>query len=1026
MLLLAPGLAFGQDTGTIEGTVIDAATGESLPGATVQVLEEGIGSATDDEGRYTIESVPAGDQRLRVQFVGYEVITRSVEVPGGETITQNFELEQETAQLDEVVVSGYRPETDRVEAGATSGISGEDVELSGVESTEGSLQGRAAGVRVLSESGQPGAGFSVNVRGAISVNAGTDPLYIVDGVQVNKEDNLSFGNGNPLSSLNPNDIESIQVLKDASAAAIYGAQAANGVVVIETKSGQAGDTQINFGTQLGTRSEITPFDPMTTEEYFSFQDEALNNALQSKVGVSSLGALTGGALTARSLHTQLLGPDSIQTDWKDAVFRQGFTQSYNASVSGGNSDTQFRLSGRFTRNEAQSISSQFRQGQIRAKVDHRATDYVSVTGNVNAATNVYQGVNEGAVNVNSPFFAIYQVRPNQPIYNEPGNASSGFNLPGGVFPNPVAQQEFNTRRSEVNSFNASVEADWTLPGNFGARSFAGTQYEDVAEPFFGDPRIPANADEGGNGIFVTQRDISFNVSQSFSWDRTFDNVHRVSTLAGSELRRVKERFSQQDGEQFPNELLRTLSSAGEPTNVSTSDTQYRQLSFFGNGSYTYDNTYQLSGTLRYDGNSRFGADNRWGVFWTTAAYWRLSNEAFLEDADFLSNLKLRASYGITGNSDGIGDFQSLQQFSGAGEYNGFPGIRPTNIGNPELSWEEKESINVGLDYGLFDGRISGSVDFFQDDRNELLLFRDLPLDSGFGSILENIGSIRVRGADIALSTVNVDDWNGFSWTTDFNVSFQGAEVKELLPDDGEITQGLLTYREGEAPAELTLVRYGGVNPANGRPMYLDANGDLTYVPNDPNDEKLVGNTNPDFFGGLTNTFNFKGLTVSAFVQYDYGRRAFTNDIFFTNIGAPFLSNKSEDLVDRWKEPGDVTRIPKAYGSVFSGTLSNALGVALPSLQTYPDGTSEQQGIATTRFLDNASYVRLKEVRINYDFPSSVLDQVDGLRSLSVFVQGSNLITWTEYNGVEVESVGSVVSTTFPQARSFTAGINVGL
>lgn len=1018
-LFLLPGLAWGQQ-GTVTGTVTEADSEQPLPGATVQVVEVGTGAATDGEGQYRITGVPAGEQTIQVSFVGYQEQERTITVPENGTVRANFQLQPSTAQLQEVTVSAYRPETDEVDAGAASGIEAQNIESVNPASAEGALQGRAAGVRVQSTSGQPGAGFSVNVRGAASVNAGTDPLYVVDGVQINKEDNASFSNANPLSSLNPSDIESIQVLKDASAAAIYGAQAANGVVVIETKDGQAGDTRINFSTRLGSINEINRFDVMNSEQYMDYLGEATNNALQARFG-TTLEGLTGGSLTARGFNNQVFGPDSINTDWPGAVFRSGLTQTYNASISGGDEATQFRVSGRFTREEAQAISSSFRQGQLRAKVNNQTTDYLNLSGNINVATNKIEGVNEADVNVNSPFFTAFAQRPTRSIYNEPGNPSSGFNLFDATFPNQIAQQNFNTRESNSNSVNASVEANWDLPRGFSARSFAGTQYEDLEEPFFADPRLPGNQDGDGNpvgtGIYVTQRDISFNVSQSLAYDNVFSNVHQVSGLVGAELKRNKEIFSSQDGEQFPNELFRTLSSAATPTSVSTSSTQFRQQSLFGNASYTYDNTYKIGSTLRYDGSSRFGDEEQYGVFWTVSGYWRLSNEAFLEDADFLSNLKLRASYGVTGNNQ-IGDFQSLQQFSGAGEYAGLPGIRPTNIGNPNLTWEEKKSVNIGLDYGLFGGRIQGAVDVWRDNRDALLLNRDLPLDSGFGSILENVGEIRVQGVDASITTTNLDDWNGLTWTTNFNITFQDAEVQELLPDDGELG-GFTTYREGRSPAQLRLVRYAGVNPANGRPMYLDANGDLTYTSQDPGDQKLLGNSNSDFFGGFENTFSFKGLTVSGFFQYDYGRRAYANDQFFLNVPY-FTFNKNAALLDRWKEPGDITEVPKAFGSL----LGPSLGVG--DLTLYNDGTDPQSTFDSSRFIQNASYIRLKQVRISYSLPESLIGGLSQLRSLEVFAQGSNLVTWTNYTGPDPESVGNVTTTVFPQGRSYTAGVNVGL
>ncbi|WP_103027001.1 SusC/RagA family TonB-linked outer membrane protein [Salinibacter altiplanensis] len=1019
LLLLLPGLTWAQQ-GTVTGTVTEAETGNPLPGATVQVVEEETGAASDANGQYQITGVPAGERTLRVSFVGYQKQERTVDVPSGGTVRVNFQLQSGTAQLEAVTVSAYRPETDqRVEGGAAAAVSSEDIESAQVQSTEGALQGKASGVRVLSTSGQPGAGFDVSVRGAVSVNAGTDPLYIVDGVQINKEDNLGFARGNPLSSLNSNDIESIRVLKDAASAAIYGAQAANGVVIIETKDGRAGETQINVSSEVGFREAITPFDPMTTEQFFEFQDEALNNAIAAKTPFESLGGATGGATTARDFNRLAFGTDTISTDWKDAILRTGNTQSYNASISGGGEATQFRVSGSFERSEAQVISSGFRQGQLRAKIENEATDYLSVNANANLSTNKYEGVTEAAVNVGSPFFASFQLPPNTKIYNTAGDPGSGLNFPGLVFPNPVATQELNTRESGVNSVSVNVEGNWDLPKNLAARSFAGVQYEDVQESFFGDPRIPSNAGSGGTGTLDTQRDISVNVSQSLSYRNVFSDVHNVSLLGGAELRRVKESFSGADGEEFPNELFRTLSSAADPTGVNSFSTQFRQLSFFGNGAYTYDNTYQLEGTVRFDGSSRFGEENRYGVFWTAAGFWRISNESFLEDVDFLSNLKLRASYGVTGNSDGIGNFQSLQQYSSGGAYDGAPLVRASNIGNSSLTWEEKVSTNIGLDYALFGGRIKGSADIFRDDRESLLLNRDLPSSSGFGSILDNVGEIRVEGIDLSISTRNIDDWNGVTWTTDFNISFQEAEVRKLLPDDDLIQGG--AFEVGEQPGQQILTRYAGVNPANGVPMYKDANGDLTYTGSDPVNEKKVGNANPDFFGGLTNTVSLGGLSVSAFFQYDYGRRTYANDLFFTNINVPFTTNKSQQILDRWKEPGDISSVPKAYGTLFGNNLPFGA-----DLQSYANGLPEQETFSSTRFMTNASYIRLKRVQVRYDFPGSILDNLPQVRSLSIFARGSNLVTWDDYDGVEVESVGNVSSTVFPQARTITFGVDLGL
>ncbi|WP_118827110.1 SusC/RagA family TonB-linked outer membrane protein [Salinibacter ruber] len=1008
-LLLLPGLAWAQQ-GTVTGTVTEAETGSPLPGATVQIVDEGSGAASDAEGQYRIAGVPAGEQTLRVSFVGYQAQERTVNVPEGGTVRVNFQLQTGEAQLEEVTVSAYRPETDRVATGADATVSGESIETADLTSAEGALQGRASGVRVTSLGGQPGSGFSIQVRGALSVNAGSDPLYIVDGVQINKENNLDLADGNPLSTINPGNIESIQVLKDAAAASIYGAQAANGVVVIETKEGRSGDTQINFSTKLGSVSNIEPYGVMDSEQYLNFRAEALDNASRENFGIPASVAFGSDPQT---VVNGAFGPDSINTDWTDQVFREGFTQSYNLSLRGGSDDTQFYISGNFTRDEGQVIDSNFRRGGLRLNLNHQPADFLNLSAKTNLSTTRYQGTISDGAFINSPFWAAYNIPPTSPVYTTPGDPSTAFNLtPNSTFSyNPVAQEKFNTRESSANTITSNVTANWDLPAEFAARTFVGVQYVDTKEFDYGDPRLPPNAGFGGDGFNSTQRDITFNVSQTLSYENTFASVNTISALAGAEIKRNREQFTSGSGEGFPNELFRTLASAANPTDVSSFSTQYRQISYFGNATYTFDNTYQIGGTLRRDANSRFGVDNQSGIFGTVSGFWRISNESFLEDTDVISNLKLRASYGVTGNSD-IDNFQSRQQFSGSGEYNGTPGIRPTALGNPSLTWEEKVSTNVGLDYGFFGGRITGSVDVFRDDREELLLFRDLSLDSGFGSYLDNVGEIRVEGLDFSVSTINLNDWNGLTWETNFNISFQRTEVRSLLPGDDEVTSGGDVYRVGEPAAQLRYTRYAGANPANGRPMYLDANGDLTYVGNDTNNEKLIGNLQPDFYGGFGNTISYKGLQVSAFFQYDYGRKTLNNDRFFADVGY-FPYNKAERLVDnRWKEPGDVTESPAAFGSLLAS-----------GLDTYADGTDP--GIFTTRFVENASYIRLKEVKVSYTLPKSLTETVGSLRNVTVFVQGSNLATWTNYTGPDPELVGTGLGN-YPQARTLTAGLDLGL
>ena len=430
----------------------------------------------------------------------------------------------------------------------------------------------------------------------------------------------------------------------------------------------------------------------------------------------------------------------------------------------------------------------------------------------------------------------------------------------------------------------------------------------------------------------------------------------------------------------------------------------------GSGEYTFDNTYQVAATMRYDGSSRFGADTRYGLFGSVGAFARLSNLGPLRGSSLVNELKLRLSYGTTGNSN-IGNFPALQLFSGAGEYGGLPGIAPTQLANPVLTWEELEEINLGLDYGFFNGRVNGSVDVYTRDSNELLLARDLPVDSGFGSIIENVGTINQRGIELGINTVNAR-FGPFEWRSTFNIAFQDGEVKSLVGDDEEILANGRVYRVGFAPAQLQFPAYAGVNPANGRPMYYETSyddngelvfGDLTYDAASiaPDDQPLWGNDSPDFFGGLGNTFVLGPVSLDIFFQYDYGRTTLNNNAFFSDVDFNF--NKSFRVLDRWQNPGDITTVP---APIFNGA--------------YNDGTSNFE--FSSRFLEDASYIRLKQLALSVQVPSRFLQST--VRSARIYAQAENLITWTNFTDVDPELVGNALGQ-YPQSRRIIGGLSIG-
>jgi len=1029
-LLLVPSLAWAQE-GTVAGTITDQ-DGQPLPGASVRVAGTSIGSAADTSGSYRVTGVPTGEQTLEASFVGYETAQRTIEVSAGETVRVDFQLQRGAAQLEEVQVTGYQTADQAAETAASGNVSADKIEEMDVSSADQALQGEVAGVRVTSQSGQPGSAIQVRVRGQGSITGGNSPLFIIDGVQVSTGDTFGQASGNPLANLDPGDIQNIRVLRGAHAASIYGASASNGVVLISTKTGRAGDTEINFSSSIGRSERLKEFDMMSLDEWADYTGTGHAESINRLFGRDFLSPQQGRELTftnegcplqavPSSLRPTInffcntpfsagglsLGStaDSLRTNWPDRVYRKAYSQEYDLSFSGGDENTRFFVSGRYTFDQGQILDSKLWSGGLRVNVEQDVADWLTVSSKVDVSSLTVRGTIEDGPFINSPFWASYFIPPNTPVYQQPNEPSSGFRLqPNFVFSfNPVAQEKFNDTSSNNTAINGSTTFEWDLGGGFSARTLVGLQWQDQFENDYEDPRLPAYSGIGGEQSLEQDRELNYNASHTFNYSNTFGGQHTVSGLVGTEFRKEQDIDTGESGRGFPNNLFRTLQSAAEPTGVFYSETEYRQLSFFTDLSYTYDRTYQIRTTVRLDGNSRFGENNRWGTFGSVAAYWRLSEEEFLQDVGFLTDLKLRASYAEVGNNQ-IDNFQSRRLFGSAGEYLGTSGIAPQSLGNVNLTWEEKREVNVGLDWALFGGRVSGSVDAYRNNTDRLLLNRDLPLDSGFGSFIDNVGKLRNQGLEIELETTNID--RAFQWRTTFNIAFQDSEVRKLLPDDREINAGGV-YRVGRSPDQFELVPFEGVNPANGVPLYKDANGNLTYDWTDTEDNRLVGNTNANFYGGLTNQFSYKGLSAEVFFQYDYGRETFNNDAYFLNANTFYFLRRSGNVLDYWEQPGDVTDTPKPTG--FFDTF----------------GPIPANGFGTTRWFEDASYIRLKRVRVSYSLPSSFLQQIPELSGISLFVAGRNLVTFSEYNGFDPEGVGVDLGS-YPQATTFTAGLDVTL
>lgn len=1002
-LVLLATSAFAQ-TGTLSGVVTDSQNDELLINASIYVEELERGAVTDINGEYSISNIPSGTYNVRVSFVGFTTLEQQVSVQGN--TTQNFELTPDVFGLDELVVSGYSLVPRRDLTGSVSQVSGRDIEGLDIQSPDQALQARIPGARVTNLSGQPGGGVNIRIRGVGSINASNDPLFIVDGVPISDVDGSatlgSSSASNALNGINPRDIQSIEILKDAAAAAIYGAQAANGVVLITTKRGRAGDTQFNFSTSVGFSEELKRHEIIEGPEWVELQYEAfewwgeLNNYSESYwqgVAANNLGGYT---------LADVQNGDVPHYDWQDALMRTGVNRRYNLSASGGNEQTRFYMAGAFNNVEGVAIETGMQRYNLRANIDHKANDRVSVEFNANVAKTDQVGALQNGFYFGSPFYIGQRMRPTSPIKNEDGTYGEVFN---GY--NPLASLELDDRESSQKQLIGNFAGTYNITDHFNFRSNWALDYRVVDDIRYDAPESPAGEDVNGYRYDANREVTNFTTNQVFNYFNEFQNIHNLRALAGFEYRReIRDTFTA-SGQGFPSGLFRTLQNAAEPYSVSGFGSEFRIASFFTKADYRYDDKYLVSGSLRYDGSSRFGEDNRWGLFYAGSLGWVISEESFMDATNsWLDELKLRASYGVTGNTSGISNFASRQLFGSGGAYQNQPALTASSLGNNLLTWEESATLNFGLTWQMLDGRVYGSADIYRRNNTALLLDRELPSDSGFGDLTENAGEVRNEGIEFEVGAVLLDV-SGFVWTSDFNITFQRNELIAL--NEGAERIGS-SYFVGRPLTNYYMYRYAGVNPADGRPMFYDRNGDITYTPTtgstlEEDDRYFVGDSSPSPFGGWSNQFNYKGFQLDVLFQFNYGQKtynsfmgSFTDGAFFRRGGLQANSR------NRWTEPGQITSVERAYVN-----------------SSYPGRTS---GFTTsTRFLEDASYIRLKNVQLGYTIPRELISQI-GLRNASIFVQGTNLLTWTNYTGIDPEILGSN-SGVYPQFRTITSGIEIG-
>lgn len=994
---------------TITGKVADE-TGKLLEGASVQAKGSKTAVLTKADGSFSIQ-VAQNVKSIIVSYVGSDAMEISL---SGESVYA-VSLKKKVDPLEEVVVTGYQARKKRDEAGAISSIKAAQIENLPNASLDKALQGKAAGVLVQATNGLPGGSINVRIRGQGSYLAGNDPLYIVDGVQINTRSDGAFTQNNPLAFLNPDDIETIDILKDAASAAIYGSNASNGVVIITTKKGKAGKTKFNANVYMGSVQLMKKLEMANSQEYFRMRAEAYGNSnnrawddlTNLQTTLSELRVPNTATMTK---DQALAAAAALQTyDWQDAAFRTGSIQNYELSASGGNEKTTFRVAGNYSFQEANVTKADFKRAGIRFDIQNKATDRLTIGSSVNLSTFMQNNpfATSGSF-LGSPAFSASGIIPVNPIYNADGTyygvpGQTPANLIGTLNQNIIQVNDYNSGYQRTNQIIGNITLDYKINSWLTFKTLVGMDYRLTQGKNVRDSRTADGFNLKGNVNVQSNWNTNINTYQTLNFNKTFGTKHRLDGIVGFEYRRENNESITANGQVFPTYQFTSLNNAATPVSVGEFFSGFRRNGFFGKVNYGFDRKYLVAFTLRRDGSSRFGSDNQYGTFWGISGAWNIDQENFLKNSNVINSLKLRASYGSTGN-DQIGNFDGLGLYGGGGIYNNGSGIAFTQLANPKLKWETNVTTNLGLDFGLFGNRVTGSLEVYNKETRDLLISQPTQISTGFSSITSNVGRLTNRGIELTLGgdIIKAKKQGGFNWNTTFTFAYNRNEVKELydglkiLPSDNSV-------QVGQPLGVLFTQQFAGVNPSTGRPMWYDSLGNLTYQVL-AKDRKIIGPQNtPLYQGGLRNSLTFKNFTFDFFFQYEYGRYSSDGQANFLIENIARINVLKDAYDQRWTTPGQMTFFPRYL---------------LTSAES--KGSGAQSG---TRTFFKADYVRLKNVAVYYDLSPSLVKKA-GLSSFRFYVQGTNLWTASDWFSYDIEFVGTATGIV-PQTKNYTVGVQVG-
>ncbi len=1010
--LLAAQFLMAQ-TREVAGKVTDG-SGAPLAGVSIRVKGTNTGTSSGNDGAYSI-NMPKGLNSLIFSYIGYE--DQEVDVKGN---SMNISLSQFTRSLNEVVVTGYGSQVKRDVTGSIARVKGSDVQNMPVPNLSQALQGRAAGVFVEAQNGKVGEGIKVRVRGSTSINGSNEPLYVVDGVPL-----VGGIFGSASADINFNDVESFDILKDASATAIYGSRAANGVILITTKRGKNGKTKFTLNTQYGTQDPTGKREFLNAAEFIElFSEAAVNTAKYHYNRAGNWRGFASEAAAITNMTTWMEGRFNrysgysdwrtlqTNTDWQELAFDQDAkTSQIELNAQGGNDKTKFFISGSVNNQDGILIGNKFQRMGLRFNLDNQVNNWLKTGVNINLTKTERNRVPDD--NAFTTPMQLVALAPITPVRN---------NLTGALYDRPTTTYyngliDFEDAIFKITGYRnqGNIYTESRIAKGLTLRNELGLDMVSQNEDRFWTSRTLAGAGVGGAGRAQWLRNTRWITNNYLNYITTIKDAHKIDATVGMAFENRYDEYAFVTGQNYADESIKTLAGAGTINGGSNTINENNLVSYFGRVNYSFKRKYLASISARSDGDSRFGNNYKYGFFPAASLGWIASDESFLKNIKWLSFLKIRGSYGILGNNSGLGFYQALSQY-GPVTYGATSGLRINTFGNENLRWEKTATVDIGFEFGIFNNRVTGEFNWYNKQTSDMLLAVPTPSPSGTTSVFGNIGEMENKGIEFVLNTVNVAGKN-LRWTTTLNVARNrnkltklDGQQQQILPSDARFANALII---GQPIGIFYGVKFAGADPANGDPLFYKQDDKTTTNIFSQAGNFIIGDPNPDWIGGITNTVTWKGVELNFLFQGVFGNQVQDGGGGFMSASADWFDNQTRDQLKRWKNVGDITNVPQARINRFGDFDS-------PSM--------------STRYVYDASYLRLKNLTLAFNVPQKWAAKAK-LSNARLYLSGVNLLTFTDYPGWDPEvntdyRAGNVNQGSdfyaAPQIKSFVFGLTIGL